>query len=303
MYYLKRILSLVPVLLIISFVCFFIMRISPGGPFDRERKLPEEVKRNIEKKYHLDQPVLKQYLLYLGGLMKGDFGPSLKYRNHSVTEIIAAGLPVSVALGLSSFLFAMGLGIPLGVYSAAKKGQALDLFSGLGAVLSLSVPALILGPLLIMWLAVKHRWFPVALWGSPMHIILPTIALGTYFAGKLTRLTREGVLQTLNSDFVRTARSKGVSNDSMLWKHVLPVSIIPVISYSGPLLADLLTGSFVVENVFQIPGLGMFMVNSSLNLDYTLVTGLVLLYGVILLGLNLVVDFLIAFMDPRIRYE
>jgi oligopeptide transport system permease protein len=303
MYYLKRIIALIPVLLIISFVCFFIMRISPGGPFDRERKLPDEVVRNIEKKYHLNEPIFKQYLRYLGGLLQGDFGPSLKYRNHSVTEIIGAGLPVSVTLGLSSFLFAMGIGIPLGVYSAAKKGQALDLLTGFGAILSLSVPALILGPLLIMYFAVKNRWFPVALWGSPLHIILPTIALGTYFGGKLIRLTRDGILQTLNSDFVRTARSKGVSSHAILWKHVLPVSIIPVISYSGPLLADLLTGSFVVENVFQIPGIGMFMVNSSLNLDYPLVTGLVLLYGVILLVLNLAVDFLMAWLDPRIRYE
>ncbi|MEW6161033.1 MAG: ABC transporter permease [Verrucomicrobiota bacterium] len=303
MYYLKRIAFLVPLVLLISLLAFVLVRVAPGGPFDRERKASPDIERNIKAKYHLDEPIWKQYLRFLGGMVQGDFGPSLKYRNHSVTDIIAQALPISLTLGLLAFGFALGLGILLGFLSAAQKGGWTDYAGSFIALIAVCVPAFIVGPLLVMQLAVKWEIFPVALWKSPWHVILPTITLGIYFAGKIARLLREGMLNVLQSEFITTARAKGLSETQILLKHALRLGVLPVVSYSGPLLADLLTGSFVVENLFQIPGIGVFMVNSSLNRDYTMVVGLVVLYAVLLLGLNLLVDFIYSLLDPRVRYE
>ncbi|MEO6183601.1 MAG: ABC transporter permease, partial [Verrucomicrobiota bacterium] len=254
-------------------------------------------------KYHLDEPVWKQYLRYLGGLAHGDFGPSLKYRNHSVTDIIAQGLPVSLSLGMMAFCFALGIGIPLGFFTAVNKGNMGDYAGSFLALLVICIPALVVGPVLIMFFAIKFHWFPVALWGTPWHAVLPTLTLGLYFSGRIARLMREGMMTTLHSEFITTARAKGLSETAVLFKHAFRLAVLPVVSYSGPLLADLLTGSFVVENIFQIPGIGVFMVNSSLNRDYTMVVGLVLLYAILLLVLNLVVDFAYSLLDRRVRYE
>ena len=304
MHFLKRALFLLPLLLLISFLAFALVRAVPGGPFDRERKpASPEIERNLQAKFHLDESLPRQYLRYLAGLLHGDFGPSLKYRNHSVSDIIAQSLPVSLALGAAAFCFSIGAGIPLGFFTAARRGRWQDYAGSLAALLVICVPGLVIGPILIMLFAIKLRWFPVALWGSPWHAILPTLTLGLYFSGRVARLMREGMLATLHAEFITTARAKGLRETAVLLKHALPIAVLPVLSYSGPMLADLLTGSFVVENLFQIPGVGVFMVNSSLDRDYTMVVGLVLLYALLLLVLNLAVDFAYTLLDPRVRYE
>ena len=304
MYFLKRTLFLIPLLLVISFLAFALVRAVPGGPFDRERKpASPEIERNLRAQYHLDEPLWQQYLRYLGGLLHGDFGPSLKYRNHSVSDIIGQGLPVSLTLGTAAFCLALGAGIPLGFFTAARRGRWPDYAGSLAALLVICVPGLVIGPILIMFFAIKLRWFPVALWGSPWHAVLPTLTLGLYFSGRIARLMREGMLAALQAEFITTARAKGLGEIAVLLKHAFPIAVLPVLSYSGPMLADLLTGSFIVENLFQIPGIGVFMVNSSLDRDYTMVVGLVLLYAVLLLALNLAVDFAYSALDPRVRYE
>jgi oligopeptide transport system permease protein len=303
MYFLRRILFLVPLLLLISFLAFGLVHLMPGGPFDRERTpASPEIERHLLGKYHLDEPFFKQYFRYLGGILHGDFGPSMKYRNHSVSEIIAEGLPVSLSLGALAFCFAMGTGIPLGFFTSIHKGEWEDYAGSFAALLVICIPGLVIGPILIMFFAVKLHWFPVALWGSPWRVILPTLTLGLYFTGRVARLMHEGMLSTLHSEFITTARAKGLSESAILIKHALRIAILPVLSFSGPMLADLLTGSFIVENLFQLPGIGMFMVNSSLNADYTMVSGLVLLYAALLLGLNLLVDFAHSVLDPRVRH-
>ena len=304
MYFLKRTVFLIPLLLVISFLAFALVHAVPGGPFDRERKpASPEIERNLRAQYHLDEPFWQQYFRYLGGILHGDFGPSLKYRNHSVSDIIGQGLPVSLTLGAAAFCFALGTGIPLGFFTAARRGRWPDYAGSLAALLVICVPGLVIGPMLIMFFAIKLRWFPVALWGSPWHAILPTLTLGLYFSGRIARLMREGMLDTLRCEFITTARAKGLSEIAVLAKHAFPIAVLPVLSYSGPMLADLLTGSFIVENLFQIPGIGVFMVNSSLDRDYTMVVGLVLLYAVLLLVLNLAVDFAYSALDPRVKYE
>jgi oligopeptide transport system permease protein len=304
MYLLKRLLSLVPLMLVISFLAFCLVRLAPGGPFDRERApASPEVERALQAKYHLDEPLLKQYARYLGGVLRGDFGPSMKYRNHSVNDIIAQGLPVTLLLGFLAFCLALGIGIPLGVYTAVRKGKSGEYVGTLLALLAICVPAFVIGPVLIMVFAIKLRWFPVALLESPWHLALPVLTLGLYFAGRIARLMREGMLNTLDLEFMTAARAKGVSEFALVWKHAFRSAVLPVVSYSGPLLADLLTGSFVVENLFQLPGIGVFMVDSALNRDYTMVVGLVLLYSFLLLIFNLIVDLSYGLLDPRVRYE
>lgn len=316
---LKRLLAAIPLLLIISSAAFLLIRLAPGGPFDRERApASPEIERALSERYHLDDPLWNQYLRYLGllwerdaagewrwadgGLVKGDLGPSLKYRNHSVNDIILQAFPVSLALGMMAFVLALGLGIPWGIWTAVRRSHWDGYSGGFLALLLICTPALVLGPLLVLIFALQLRWLPVALWESPAHAVLPTAALGLFFAGRVARLMREGMMETLQSEFITTARAKGLGNLRILIRHALPLAILPVVSYSGPLLADLLTGSFVVENIFQIPGIGMFMVNSTLSRDYPMVLGLVLLYAVILLGVNLVVDLLYRWLDPRLRH-
>jgi len=315
MYLVRRILLLPPLLLLISFLAFLLVHATPGGPFDRERKpASPEIERAVKAKYHLDEPILKQYLRYLGLVWERDtaghwrhapasFDVSLRYRNHRVTDIIAQGLPVSLSLGMLAFLFALGVGLPLGFLSAARRGCWEDYASSLVALLAVCVPGLVLAPLLIMWFALKWRWLPVGLWGAPAQAILPVLALGLYFSGKIARLLREGMLSTLQAEFITTARAKGLSENAILLRHAFRLAVLPVVSYSGPLLADLLTGSFVIESLFQIPGLGLQLINSSLNSDYTLTVGLALLYAVLLMLLNLVVDILYVFLDRRVKYE
>ena len=304
MYYLKRILALVPLLLVISLLAFVLVRVAPGGPFDKERApASPEVERALKAKYRLDQPLWKQYALYLGDLARGDLGPSMKYRHHSVGDIIKQALPATLMLGCLSFGFALGIGIPLGFMTAARKGHWVDYGGSLLALVGICVPAFVIGPLLVMGFAIKLKWFPVALWGSPLNAVLPTMALGLFYSGRIARLMREGLLGVLGEPYITTARAKGLTERVVLFKHALRPAILPVLSYAGPMLADLLTGSFVIENLFQIPGIGVFMVTSSQSKDYPMVVGLVLLYALLLLVLNLAVDFLYSRLDPQVKYE
>jgi oligopeptide transport system permease protein len=304
MYFLKRLASLVPLLLVISFLAFVLVRLAPGGPFDRERKpASPEIERQLAAKYHLNEPIWQQYVRFLGGMAHGDFGPSLKYRNHTVTDIIVQALPVSMLLGALAFGFAMGVGIPVGYFTAVKRGRWEDYAGSFFAILMVCVPGFVVAPLLIMYLAIQCRLLPVALWASPWHAVLPVTALGLYFSGRIARLMREGMLNTMKSEFITAARAKGLGENALLLKHAFRLAVLPVVSYSGPLLADLLTGSFVIETIFQIPGIGVFLVNGSLNRDYTMVVGLVVLYAALLVVLNLVVDFVYTLLDPRVKYE
>lgn len=304
MYFLRRLIFLIPTLLVISFLAFVLVRLAPGSPFDKERKpASPEIERALKAKYHLDEPLWKQYLRYLGDLARGDFGPSMKYRNHTVNDIIRQGLPVSMTLGLGAFLFAQGIGIPIGFYTAVRRGRLGDYIGSFFALLAICIPAFVVGPLLIMVFAFKWKWLPAGLWESPLHMVLPTVALGLYFAGRISRLMREGMSGILPSEFITTARAKGMSETGVLVKHAFRLAVLPVVSYSGPLLADLLTGSFIVESIFGIPGIGVFLVNSSLNRDYSMVVGLVVLYAVLLLVLNLLVDLSYSLLDPRVKYE
>jgi oligopeptide transport system permease protein len=304
MYFLRRLALLLPLLLLISFAAFVLVRIAPGGPFDRERKpASPEIERQLEAKYHLDEPSWKQYLRFLGDLAHGDFGVSLQYRNHTVNDIIRQALPVSATLGIMAFVFSLSAGVAVGYFGAVRRGRWEDYAGSLLAVLAVCVPGFVVASVLVMVLAIHWRLFPVALWSSPAHAVLPVLALGLYFAGRIARLTREGMLTVLPSQFITTARSKGLGETSLLLRHALPMAMLPVVSYCGPLLADLLTGSFVIETIFQIPGVGAFFVNGSLNRDYTLVVGLVILYAALLVVLNLVVDFIYVVLDPRVRYE
>jgi oligopeptide transport system permease protein len=303
-YFIRRILLAIPLLLVISMLAFSLVHLAPGGPFDHERKpASPEIERNIRAKYHLDEPIWKQYCRYLGQLLHGDFGVSLKYRDHTVNDIIAQGLPVSMTLGVLAFCFATGIGLPLGFITAARRGGWPDYTGSFLAVLAVCVPSFVVAPILILIFAIKLRWFPVALWETPWHMVLPVIALGSYFVGKVARLLREGMLNAAQSEFVTAARAKGLGETTLLLKHVFRIALLPVVSYSGPMLADLLTGSFIVETIFQIPGIGVFLVNSSLNRDYTVVVGLSLLYAILLIGLNLAVDFAYTLLDPRVKYE
>ncbi len=317
---LKRLVFMVPLLLIISFLAFALLHLAPGGPFDKDRKpASPEIERNLRARFHLDEPVTKQYLRYLGigwehnergervwfqgGLIRGDLGPSMIYRAHSINDILKQGLPVSLTLGLLAFLFAMGTGIPLGFYTAVKRGQWGDYAGSFLALLSFCIPGFVIGPLLVMSLAIHWQWFPVGLWESPLHAVLPSVALGLYFAGRVSRLVREGMTTVLKEPFIVTARAKGLPEHTVLLKHAFRVAVLPLVSYSGPMLADLLTGSFVVENIFCLPGIGVFLTNGSLNRDYTMVVGLVLLYAALLLVLNLLVDLSYSLLDRRVKHE
>lgn len=302
-YLLRRLAAMIPLLMVIGFVAFILARLAPGGPFDSARAaVSDEVQSALRARYHLDEPVWKQYLRFLGNLARGDLGPSLKYRHHTVNDILAQALPVSMLLGILAFAVSLLLGIPMGVASALGQGRAWGRLAGIWMLLSISVPSLLLGPLFVLVFAVGLGWFPVGLWTSPLHAVLPVCTLGFFFSGRVARLMSEGLREVWGSAFIAAARARGVNESVLIWKHAFPVAVTPVVSYSGPLLADLMTGSFVVENIFQIPGVGVFMVNSALNRDYTMVVGLVLVYAVLLLVLNLIVDLIYTSLDPRVRH-
>ncbi|MER3445492.1 MAG: peptide ABC transporter permease [Candidatus Dadabacteria bacterium] len=291
------------VVLVVSTLTFFILRVLPGGPFDIEKKIPPEIRKNIEEKYRLDQPLWNQYARYLWGLVHGDFGPSYKYVDRTVGDIIQETLPVSLKLGIVALLVSIAIGTTIGVISAARPRGILDLFTASFAIALVSLPSFVVGAGLIYLLSVKLGWFPAALWGRPEHMVLPTLTLASAPAAYLARLTRGSMLEVSENPFVRTARAKGLSETRVVIKHILRNALIPVVTVLGPIAAYLVTGSFVVEYIFAIPGMGRFFVFAVSNRDYPLIMGITIVYTAILVTANLIVDILYVILDPRIKFE
>lgn len=277
------------------------LRTLPGGPFDTEKKLPPLIKKNIEAKYRLDQPLWAQYLEYMKSLARGDFGPSYKYVDRSVNEIIRETLPISAQLGVISLALAVFLGTAAGIIAASKQGGVFDFASVLVSTALVSVPSFVVGAVLIYIFSIKLRWLPPALWGHPENFVLPALTLAAAPAAYLARLMRASMLDTSRSLFVRTARAKGLSRFVIITKHVLRNALIPVVTVLGPITAFLVTGSFVVEYIFAIPGIGRFFVLAVSNRDYPLVMGITIVYTIVLVLANLIVDICYARLDPRIK--
>ena len=299
----RRILLGIPVLVTVATLTFLIMHWVPGGPFDTEKILPPEIKANIEAKYHLDKPVSLQYILYMKQLFQGDLGPSYKYLGRDVSDIIYDTFPVSFTLGLCAVFVVLGLGVPAGMISAYWQNSLLDRSVLLIAAMSISIPSFVLGAISV-WIFSHHwHWLPPALWEGPRHMILPAFALGAGFAGYVARLTRTTVLDVLSSDYIRTARAKGLTEPVIMFKHVLINSIYPIVSVMGPLTAGLVTGSFVIEFIFSIPGMGRFFITAVTNRDYPLIMGVTLVYAVLIVIANLIVDMVYGWLDPRVTLK
>jgi oligopeptide transport system permease protein len=300
---LKRSVHALIVLWAVATLTFVLLRLAPGGPFDSERKLPPEILANLEAKYHLNEPWAQQYVRYLAGIVRGDLGPSYKYLDRGVTEIIADTLPTSALLGALAVLFALLVSFPIGLLAAYYRDSILDRFCIFLATLGISLPNFILGALLIWSLALQLGWFQAGRWDDWSSAVLPTITLGAAPAAYLVALLRSTLIETLGEDFVRTARAKGLRESAVIVKHTLGNSLIPVLTVMGPLIAALVTGSFVVEYVFAIPGMGRFFITAVTDRDYPLIMGVTLLYTAILVGANFLVDVLYGYVDPRIRTE
>ena len=299
----RRILLGIPVLVTVATLTFLIMHWVPGGPFDTEKILPPEIKANIEAKYHLDKPVSLQYILYMKQLFQGDLGPSYKYLGRDVSDIIYDTFPVSFTLGLCAVFVVLGLGVPAGMISAYWQNSLLDRSVLLIAAMSISIPSFVLGAISV-WIFSHHwHWLPPALWEGPRHMILPAFALGAGFAGYVARLTRTTVLDVLSSEYIRTARAKGLTEPVIMFKHVLINSIYPIVSVMGPLTAGLVTGSFVIEFIFSIPGMGRFFITAVTNRDYPLIMGVTLVYAVLIVIANLIVDMIYGWLDPRVTLK
>lgn len=300
-YMIRRLLGAIPTLFLLATLTFFTLRLAPGGPFDSDRAFPPEIQANIEKKYGLDQPVYIQYANWLKDVGRGDFHESFQYIGQPVTSIITDSLPTSMVLGFWSLVFAIVIGIPLGAIAAWKQNSWWDLSAMFLAVSGVSLPSYLVASFLILVFSLWLGWLPPALWEGPSSMILPVITLGLRPLAIIARLTRASMLEVLNADFIRTAYGKGLGDMSVIFKHALKNSLIPVLTTLGPLSANLVTGSFLVEIVFQIPGMGKHFVAAVINRDYPLVMGVTLVYGAILVISNLLVDLAYAWADPRIR--
>jgi oligopeptide transport system permease protein len=300
---LKRLLATVPTLLVLVTLVFFLLRAAPGGPFDEERTLPPEVQAQIAATYHLDEPLWQQFGRYLGGLAGGDLGPSFQYPGRSVNELIAAGFPVSLQLGLAAMLLALPLGCGLGIAAALRRGTVADHGLMTLATAGLSIPNFVVAPLLILAFALALGWLPAGGWDDWRSAVLPVAALALPQIAYLARLTRGSMVEVLAQNYIRTARAKGLPQRWIVLRHALKPALMPVLSYLGPALAQIVTGSVVVEQVFSIPGLGRHFVQGALNRDYTVVMGVVLFYGTLIVLLNLAVDLLYGLLDPRVRHQ
>ncbi|MGV6810096.1 MAG: oligopeptide ABC transporter permease OppB [bacterium] len=303
-YLIHRLLSALPTLFIIITLTFFLIRLAPGGPFDSEQALPADIAANLNQAYHLDEPLLLQYAYYLGNLLQGDLGPSFKYQDTPVSELIWQGLPVSLQLGAWAMLLALMLGIPMGVYAAIHKDQWLDHSLMSLALLGITLPNFVIAPLLALVFGVFLQWLPVAGWhqGHWTALILPVIALALPQVAYIARLMRSSLLDILQQPYIRTAYAKGLTPSQVVWRHAFKLAILPVVSWLGPAVAAILTGSVVIEQIFGIPGIGRYFVQGALNRDYTLVMGVVIFYGTLIIVMNLLVDLLYAWLDPRVRY-
>jgi len=299
----RRLLVALPTLFLVVTVAFFMMRAAPGSPFDMDRKLAPEILKNVQAKYGMDRPLSEQYVRYLGDAVRGDFGPSLKYKDKSVLDILKENYSVSLKLGGFAILIASIMGVSLGVLAALRQNRTTDYVIMTVAILGVCIPTFVTAPLLVLALASKLGWLPSAGWndGALPNLILPITVLALPQIAIISRLTRAGMIEVLHSNYVRTARAKGLSEARIVGKHALRAAILPLVSYLGPACAGLLTGSLVVEKIFNLPGLGKFFVISALQRDYTVVMGMVIFYAALILVLNLISDLLYAVLDPRVR--
>ena len=301
----RRILATLPIALIAVTVAFFVLRLAPGGPFDGERPLPPAVLENVRAYYNLDKPLIEQYFHYVGGLLQGDFGPSMSSYDFSVSELLAIGLPFTLMLGFIAFVVATIIGILVGTLAAAKQNKMPDYALVLFVTIGLIIPNFLMGALFQLWFGVNLDWLPAGGWqpGELQYLVLPVTVLAWPHAARIARLMRGSMIEVLGTNFTRTARSKGIGARLVLARHAIKPALIPVVSYLGPGLSYLLTGSIVVENIFGLPGIGRYFVNAALNRDYGLVLGTVVLYVFIILLLNLIVDLIYAWLDPKVRYR
>jgi oligopeptide transport system permease protein OppB len=303
----RRLVSLVPTLFLIVTFSFFIMKAAPGGPFSAERSVPPEVLANINKVYHLDEPLMKQYVRYLGDMLQGKLGPSFRYKDYTVNELIGNTLPNSLILGITALCGALFFGLLVGLISAVKRNSFADYAAMSVAVIGISIPLFVIGPILMFIFAVKLKWLPTSGWITGRQglktLVMPALALSLPYFAYIARLSRASILDVLRSDYIRTAYAKGLSYPTVLFKHALKGAMLPVISYLGPAFAGIITGSVVIEKIFLVPGLGTFFVQSALNRDYTLIMGTVIMYSIILIMMNFFVDILYAVIDPRISYK
>jgi oligopeptide transport system permease protein len=300
----KRFLSIIPTLLLAATLVFILVRLVPGGPFDMERSVPKEVLEQLNEKYHLGDPVWKQYWDWLFALVtRGDLGPTFKYPNRTVNEIISLSLPVSMHLGIFAMLFAIIVGVPLGIVGAMRQNKWQDTAAMATAMLGVSVPRFVLAPILILIFSLHLYILPVARWETWRNMVLPVICAGLPVAAYIARLTRGGMLEVIRSDYIRTARAKGLSERRVIWKHALKGAMLPVVSYLGPGFSHLLVGSLVVEKIFNIPGMGRYFVEAMANRDYNLISGVILVYGFLLMFFNMLVDVAYAFLDPRVELK
>ncbi|GAC1660697.1 MAG: oligopeptide ABC transporter permease OppB [Steroidobacteraceae bacterium] len=304
-YALRRIGGLIPTLLVILTLSFCVVRLAPGGPFDQEQTLTPPVRANLDRLYGLNQPLAVQYGHYLRGLLHGDFGPSLSQRDFTVTELIAQGLPVSIAVGLCAMLLALLIGIPAGIAAATWRRRGADHALTASAALALALPSFVTGPLFALMFALTLHWLPVAGWepGAPRYLVLPVLTRALPVAAHLARLTRASLLEVLRSPWIRSARARGLGSARVLWRHALRPALLPAVSYLGPALAYVVTGSLVVETVFGLPGTGRYLVQGAIDRDYPLVMGMISVYGALLLVFNLTADLLYGWLDPRVRHE
>lgn len=302
-YVIKRLLSVIPVLWVVATITFFLMRLAPGGPFDSEKTVSEEIMRNIEAKYHLDEPLPMQYLRYLGQVAQGDLGPSFRYTSRTVNEIIAETFPVSAIVGLLGLIYALLIGVLSGIFAASKPNSMRDYLSMAFSMIGICLPSFVIGPMFMLIFAVKLEWFNVSGWETPKDVVLPAITLGTMYAAYFARLTRAGILDVIKQDYIRTAHAKGLPEWLVIVRHTLKGGLLPSVSFLGPAAAAILTGSLVVESIYNIPGLGRFFVQSALNRDYTLVMGTVLFVALLIVLMNLLVDVAYAFLNPRVSYD
>ena len=300
---LRRLLAMVPTLWAIVTITFFLLRLAPGGPFLAEREIPAEARATLAARYGLDQPLHVQYGRYLANVVRLDFGPSYRFPSRSVREIILGALPVSLELGAWAIAIALLVGVPLGTVAALRQNTIWDYGPMSAALLGISVPNFVLGPILVFVFALSLRWLPPALWGPPQSKILPAFTLGALYIAYIARLARGGMLEITRADFIRTARAKGLSETTVVCRHALRGGLLPVVSFLGPALARAVTGSIVVEKIFAIPGVGQYFVNAAFNRDYTLVMGIVIFYAGFLIVFNLFVDVMYGVLDPRVRLE
>lgn len=304
-YIAKRLAMAIPTLLIVITLSFFLMRMAPGGPFDGERQLPPEIEANLMAAYHLDEPLWQQYLRYMGNLAQGDFGPSFVYKDFSVSDLLLQGFPVSLELGALAIALALLLGIPMGVFAALKRNSALD-YTLMGVALGgIAVPNFVIAPLMALFFGITLGWLPVGGWngGALPNLILPVLALAIQQIAYIARMMRASMIEVLGSHFIRTARAKGLKEREVIIRHALRPAMLPILSYLGPAIAGIITGSVVIEQIFGLPGIGRYFVQGALNRDYTLVMGTVVFYGVLIVLMNLIVDLLYSLFDPQIRYD